>query len=82
MSAFQTSDQRLITSNIHRILHHMFGLPQTVFHDVFSIFKIELLKSGKRYPEGVHRKLKFNFPSTNICNKTCWRRSPSIVHTS
>ena len=56
----------------------MFVLPQTVFHDVLTIFKIELSKSGKLYLEAVHRKLKFKVPSTNIRNKTCWHRSISV----
>ena len=45
---------------------------------VLTIFKSELSKSGKVYSEAVHRKLKFKVPSTDICNKTWWYRSPSV----
>ena len=44
---------------------------------VLTISKIELSKSGI-CSEAEHRKLKFKVPSTNICNKTCWYRSPSV----
>ena len=59
---------------------HVFDLPKTVFHSMasFDHFQNQLSKSGKVYSEAVHRKLTLKVPSTNICNKTCWHRSPSV----
>ena len=45
---------------------------------VLTIFKIELSKLEKVNLEEVHRKWKFKVSSTNICNKTCWHRFPSV----
>ena len=55
ISTFLKRDQNLNVFDIHRIPDDMFDLPQTVFHDG-EIFKSELWKSGKGYPEAVKKR--------------------------
>ena len=76
ISAFHKNVQKLFASESV----HVFDLPKTVFHSMasFDHFQNQLSKSGKVYSEAVHRKLTLKVPSTNICNKTCWHRSPSV----